>query len=234
MNFRNYLLSAMDDGDMAALGPSLTEVALLAGQVLHPAGEMIDMVYFPSSAVVSVVTPTLDGRSVESATVGFESLAGLSAALSGEPSGSRVFTQVGGGAIRLPAARLRDRALESPSLMQLLLRHMDAGICQAQQSVACNALHDAGPRLARWLLMTQDRVAGPVIPLTQEYLAIMLGVQRTTVTLVASALKRAGLIKYRRGVITILDRDGLERESCECYAVSSQRFDKLLAPNHAH
>lgn len=228
MNFRNYLLSALDPEDMAVLGPFLTETALSAGEVLHEVDQPIEAIFFPSSAVVSVVTPTRDGRSVESATIGFESVSGLPSALSGEPSSSRVFAQVAGGAIRLPAAQLRDRAFQSAPLLHLLLRHIEANISQAQQSVACNALHEAGQRLARWLLMTQDRVSGPVVPLTQEYLAIMLGVQRTTVTLVASAFKREGLIDYRRGAITILDRAGLEREACECYGLGKIRFDRLL------
>ena len=231
MNFRNYLLSAIEPEDMAALGPFLTETALSAGQLLHQDEHTVEVIYFPSSAVASVVTPTRDGRSVESATIGFESVTGLPSALSGEPSSSRIFTQVAGTAICLPASRLRERAFQSAALLQLLLRHMEANISQAQQSVACNALHEAGQRLARWLLMTQDRVSGPVVPLTQEYLAIMLGVQRTTVTLVASAFKRAGLIDYRRGAITILDRAGLEREACECYALSKTRFDRLLKQN---
>jgi CRP-like cAMP-binding protein len=223
----------MSSHDLEALSPFLTETALASGELLHEPDHAVESVYFPSSAVLSMVTMMLDGRSVESATIGFESVAGLPSALSGSKSSSRVFAQVAGAAIRVPAARLREQAFNSRPLMQLLLRHVEATISQAQQSAACNALHETGPRLARWLLMTQDRVSGQILPLTQEYLAIMLGVQRTTVTLVASAFKRAGLIDYRRGSITILDREGLERESCECYALIKARFDNLHLEPHA-
>jgi CRP-like cAMP-binding protein len=218
----------MSPGDIESLSPFLTESALSGGQVLVTPGDKVENIYFPSSAVISIVTPMLDGRSVESGTIGFESVVGLISGLSGEPSPNRVFAQIGGGAIRLPVARLRERCFASQSLMKLALSHIDATACQEQQSVACNALHDASARLARWLLMTQDRVDGSLLPLTQEYLAIMLGVQRTTVTATAVSLKKAGLINYQRGAITIADRAGLERHACECYAIGHTRFGKLL------
>lgn len=228
VNFRNYFLASMNAADLEALSPFLTETALSNGQVLATPGDRLENIYFPSSAVISIVTPMRDGRSVESGTIGFESVVGLISALSGEPSPNRIFAQIGGGAIRAPVAKLRERCFASPSLMRLALSHIDATACQEQQSVACNALHDASARLARWLLMTQDRVDGPLLPLTQEYLAIMLGVQRTTVTATAVALKKSGLINYQRGAITIADRPGLERHACECYAVGHARFGRLL------
>lgn len=228
MNFRNYFLSSVNAADLEALGPFLTETALSNGQVVLIPGDRVETIYFPSSAVFSIVTPMLDGRSVESGTIGFESVVGLISGLSGEPSPNRIFAQIGGGAIRVPVDKFRERCFASPSLMKLALSHIDATACQEQQSVACNALHDASARLARWLLMTQDRVDGPLLPLTQEYLAIMLGVQRTTVTATAVSLKKAGLISYQRGAINIADRAGLERHACECYAVGHERFGRLL------
>jgi len=228
MNFRNYLLAAISAPDLAILGPHLTEVALSLNHTLHHPGDPVTHVYFPSSAVISIVTPLLDGRSVESATVGYENDVGLIGALSGEPASARAFAQVPGSAIRLPSAKVQERAIESPRFMTLLMRHLNASTSQAQQSVACNALHDATSRLARWLLMTADRIGSAQLPLTQEYLAIMLGVQRTTVTSVAGILKNAGLIGYRRGLIQLLDREGLEALACECYAVLKSTSDRLL------
>lgn len=222
----------MSAEDLAALAPFMTETPLIGGQELFRVGDRVSDICFPSSAIISIVTPMIDGRSVESATVGFEGAAGLIAGLSGEPAASRVFAQVAGGAIKMPAAKLRARALASPTLMMLILRHIDVSMNQARQSVACNALHDLPSRLARWLLMTEDRIGGPVLPLTQEYLSMMLGVQRTTVTSAALSLKRGGQIVYVRGAITVVDRSRLEHTACECYATDRERFSRLAMAPH--
>jgi CRP-like cAMP-binding protein len=232
LKFRNYVLAALGPEDMAALGPGLEEVALAPSQPIYEPGQPVQDVYFPSSCMISVVTSMSDGRAVETSTIGFESVTGLVPVLSGEPFFNRAFVQVPGSAIRLPAEKLRERAFSSPKLLHLLMRHVEANAAQAQQGVACNALHDASARLARWLLMTQDRVDGPRLPLTQEYLAIMLGIQRTTVTLVAGALKQAGVIDYRRGLITVIDRPGLEKMACECYALLHERARRINGHDH--
>lgn len=228
MKFRNYFLSALSEADIVALNADLREVFLSPGEVLHEAGDAVDTVLFPSSAVISFVTVTEDGRGVESASVGAESVVGLLNALNGSPAFNRAFAQASGSAISISADRFREHAYSSPDMMRLIGRHLEANVVQAQQSVACNSLHEAAARLARWLLMTQDRVAGTLLPLTQEYLAVMLGVQRTTVTAAAGALKAAGLIRYRRGQIEVLDRIGLEARACECYAVVNRRQAALL------
>ena len=227
MEFRNYLLSALAKTDLLALLPSLSEISLERGKVLLEPGDPIHHVIFPSTVVISVVTLMEDGAGVESATVGPESVVALLPALASQSSRSRMFVQIAGSAMRLPAAVLRQRAAESPPLMTLLLRHVAATNFQAEQSVACNALHDAPSRLARWLLMTQDRTGGQTLPLTQDYMAIMTGVQRTTISALANQLRNAGLIKFSRGNIEITDRAGLEAYACECYHLVRDEFDGL-------
>jgi CRP-like cAMP-binding protein len=208
----------------------MREMTLPVGQVIYESGEYVDEVVFPSTAVVSVVTSMRDGRSVETATIGFESAVGLLPALSQEPAPSKIFAQIGGAAIGLPARALRERVESSPALMSLVLRFVQSNTSQAEQSVACNALHDVDARLARWLLLTDDRIGNDLVPLTQQYLSVMVGVQRTTVSAAAAELKAAGLIRYVRGRIEIIDRKGLERHACECYAVSHEAFDRLSGP----
>jgi CRP-like cAMP-binding protein len=220
----------MDSADLAVIMPSLTESPLARGKVLFECDDIPAQVYFPSSAVLSVVTVMEDGRSVESSTIGHESATPLLAVLAGQPMPHRVFTQIAGGAIRAPAAILRARATESPSFLRLLLSHIQAATQQAEQGVACNVLHDAPARLARWLLMTEDRLGAPVLPLTQEYMAVMTGVQRTTISLVANTLRSKGLIGFSRGAVEILDRPGLEQAACECYATVRSHLERLSAP----
>jgi CRP-like cAMP-binding protein len=218
MNFRNQVLSGMGSAELALLRPHLVECQLAKEKVLYEPGGPVEAVYFPSTAVTSVVTVMRDGRCIEAATVGRESLVGAIAALSGSPSHTRIFVQVAGTAYRLPAPAFRDQAYRSPMLMQRILRHFQQDAAQSEQSGACNALHTVIQRLAKWLLLSQDRIGGDIVPLTQEHLGIMLGVQRTTVTAAALSLKKAGLLKYWRGQIRVTDRAGLERASCECYA----------------
>jgi CRP-like cAMP-binding protein len=230
MKFRNLLLSSMPQVDLARLFPAMHEISLRASEPVHEVGEPVRSVIFPSSAVLSAVTIMRDGASVETATIGHEGAAGLISALSDSPSTNRVFAQIPGGAVRLPAANLRSAAMESPQLMTLLLRTAQASTAEAQQSVACNALHDAPARLARWLLLTQDRTGGSTFPLTQDYMAIMVGVQRTTISAIASDLKARGLVHYSRGLMEIRDRAGLEAASCECYEAMRARYAALGAP----
>ncbi|HEY0436420.1 MAG TPA: Crp/Fnr family transcriptional regulator [Phenylobacterium sp.] len=229
MEFRNHLLSAFEDGDIQALLPSLAEVTLDRGQVLFEPGDPPENVFFPSNAIVSVVTVMEDGSAVETSTIGRESGTPLLNALAGEPSRTRVFAQIPGAAIRMPGRALRARAAASPALSALLMRHAASITFQAEQGVACNILHEASARLARWLLMTQDRTGSRSLPLTQEYMAVMTGVQRTTISAVANQLRAAGLIRYSRGNIDITDRKGLEAAACECYRAVRAAFDDIEA-----
>jgi CRP-like cAMP-binding protein len=225
----NFLLSALKPEDLAALSPGLTEVVLEKNQVIFEPGEIPDTIYFPSGACLSIVTILADGRTVESASVGRESAVGLLEGVALQPATSRAFAQVPGSAMRLPAALYRARMAESQPLTHLTLLHARANTVQAEQGLACNTAHDVSARLARWLLMTQDRVGSKSFPLTQDYMAIMTGVQRSTVSLAASALKQRNLIDYSRGQVTILDRPALLRQACECYGIIDNQFESLRA-----
>jgi CRP-like cAMP-binding protein len=227
VRFRNFLLSALTTSDLQALMPELTEVSLVQGQILFGPGDSVGTVYFPSSAVVSITAIMGDGRSVESLTVGRESGVALLNAAGNIASQSRIFAQVAGAALRLPATALRRRMAESEAFSALLLRHFYAAAMQTQQFVACNAVHSAEQRLARWLLMTADRTGSQIFTLTQEYMAVMTGVQRTTVSTLATAFRQGGLIRYSRGMVEILDQDGLEAASCECADVAHGLFQGL-------
>jgi len=225
----NFFLSALSPEDLAALSPGLTEIVLSPGEVVFEPGAQPKSIYFPGGACISVVTIMSDGRTVENATVGRETAAGLMEAITDRPATSRAFAQIGGGAMRLSAPLFRARMLQSPALLQLTLLHLRANGVQTEQGVACNIAHEVPARLSRWLLMTHDRVGSKTFPLTQEYMAVMTGVQRSTVSLAASGLKADGLIDYSRGQVTILDRENLERRACECYGIIGSHFEDLRA-----
>ena len=227
MQFRNFLLSALRPDDAAALTPHLREISLSRSQVLFEPGQPVESVYFPSSACISITAVMEDGKLVETNTVGRESAAGLLDAVSGEPSATRCFTQIAGGAMMLPSTVYRNRMRESASLLRLTLLHLRASTRQVETAVACNVAHSADSRLARWLLMTEDRTGSSAFPLTQDYLAVMTGVQRTTVSQLAAALKKAKVIAYSRGHVVIVDRPALERHACECYAQMEAQFEAL-------
>ncbi len=206
----------------------MTFVELASGDVLYEPGDAVDWVYFPSTAVLSVITIMGDGRSVESGTVGRESVVGVLAALGSAAAFSRTVAQIPGHAIRLSSSRLRNRANESAHLRGLLLRHSLANLAQAEQSVACNALHDVRARLCRWLLMSQDRTDSDIVRLTQHYLATMVGVQRTTVTQLLADLAAEDVIRKGRGRIEILDRKRMRAGVCECYAIMQSTLERLI------
>jgi CRP-like cAMP-binding protein len=227
MYFRNFLLRTLQPADAAALTPQLREVSLRQGQSLYEPGDPVETLYFPSSACISVVTVMRDGRQVETASVGRESAAALLDAVTGRPATSRIFVQVGGSAVSLAAQAYRARLAVSAPLVGLTMRHALAVSKQAELGVGCNLAHQAEGRLARWVLMTQDRVGSEVLPLTQDYLAVMTGVQRSTISLIASALKAAGIIGYSRGLLTVVDRAALIDRACECYGVSERHFEGL-------
>jgi CRP-like cAMP-binding protein len=232
LEFRNFLLAALAPDDAAALTPHLREVSLARSQVLYEPGAAVDLIYFPSSACLSVVEVLEDGRAVETATIGRESATALLDAMLKMPVATRMFVQIAGSALTLPAAVYRGRLAESPSLTQLSHLHLRATVRQAEIAVACNISHPADARLARWLLMTEDRTGSPSFPLTQEYMAVMTGVQRTTVSALAAAMKKARLIDYQRGNITVMDQAGLRAQACECYALMEDQFKGLRRRPH--
>jgi CRP-like cAMP-binding protein len=217
LELRNHLLNSLSPNDREAFEPHLKLVSLASGDVLFEPDQPADRVYFPNTAVLSVMMVMEDGRTVETDTVGNESAVGVVAALGASLSVNRTLTQIPGTASMIPAPRLRQIAEESPGLRTLLLRHAQINLAQAHQSVACNALHGVEQRLCRWLLASQDRTDRDVVELTQQYLATMVGVQRTTITQVLRDLTAAGLIRQGRRYIEILDRKGMEARTCECY-----------------
>jgi CRP-like cAMP-binding protein len=227
----NRLLAALArraPDDAAWLQGHLTSVTLASGEVLAPAGKPILQVYFPETSVMSVINRMADGGAVEVGTVGHEGFATVEALLDGGASINETIAQIPGTALTAPVAVMLE-AVESRSEMRHLLnRYANAYLAQVAQTAACNRLHDIESRCARWLLMTHDRVGQDSFPLTQEFLAIMLGVRRAGVTVAAGALQAAGLIRYRRGGIRVLDREGLERAGCECYGVVRRHFDQVL------
>jgi CRP-like cAMP-binding protein len=218
MQFRNIFLSSMDTCDLEALSPHLRETTLFRGQALSASGDVVRSVYFPSSSAIGIAAVMSDGRAVQTATIGYENVAGLLPGLTQVACPSRMFVQIGGGSISLPADKLCAQAAASPALMGLILRFAQARAAQAEQTAACNALHSLSGKLARWILICDDRVDQPTMTLTQDDMAVMCGALRSSISVTAGEFKRDGLIQYRRGLIEILDRPRLERQACECYA----------------
>lgn len=218
----------MPAGVRASLAADLSLVELRQGDLVFEPDAPVDRAFFPVTGVLSVLTVLQDGSAVETATVGREGAVGLSAALASVRSHGRTIAQTPAAAYRAPEEVLRALAAESAPLRELIVAYGDLSLSQAQQSTACNISHDVEERFCRWLLTCDDRVRGARVELTQEFLAMMLGVQRTTVSQVASQLQAAGLIRYNRGRIDILDRPELERRSCECYDVIRRRTREFL------
>jgi CRP-like cAMP-binding protein len=224
----NRFLATLPPHDFSLLAPHLRTTGLERGAILHDVGEEIEHVYFPHTGMVSLVAVMQSGGTVETATVGRAGVIGASAGLGARRAFGRAIVQLPGSAAWLSAAQFHAAARECHAIHDLIVRYNDLLLAQVQQSVACNALHALEARLCRWLLQTHDCVDGDPIPLTQEFLGQMLGVRRTTVTLAARLLQSAGLIRYRRGHIQIVDRAALEDISCECYAVVRHNLDKAF------
>ena len=225
----NQLLRGLSAADYALIVPHLRRVTLGVGEMISDANARIRDVFFPETAVLSLILTMADGAAVEAATVGNEGVVGLSAFLGDGAMSTRCLTQIAGDAQRLPAITLLRVLAQSPALGAVLGRYTQAFINQLAQSVACNRLHTIDQRCARWLLMTHDRVGGgDSFDLTQEFLSYMLGVRREGVSGASRALQHRGIISYRRGHISVLDRRGLERAACECYGETRADFARLF------
>jgi CRP-like cAMP-binding protein len=210
----------------------LKHVSLQQGEILLEPGEPVEDIYFPQTGLISLLVLGGDGGAIETATVGREGAVGLHRGLGERRSFTRAITQIGGRFSTIRAGRFEQIANGSAPVCDLILRYTEVLLAEAQQIAACNAMHEAKARLCRWLLQCADRTGRAELPLTQEYLAQMLGIRRTTVTLLAQSMQVRGLISYRRGRILILDREGLEECACECYDIA--RHEKLAPALGVH
>ena len=227
---RNQLLSVLPADEAERLRPLLTHVTLVIGQVLHEPGTRIDDVFFMEQGVASLTADTEDNGAVEVGMTGREGMVGISVLLNPDAMATqRAFIQIPGSAWRMSAVDLRRAVEQSPVLRDRCLRYVQLLMVHTAQSAACNARHQLPERLARWLLMSHDRVDGDELPMTQEFLSLMLGVRRAGVSTAASVLQAGGLISYSRGRVTVRDRAGLEQAACECYRIVRESSDSILS-----
>lgn len=225
---QNHLLAALPPSEFDRLSPHLELVELQLGEVLCESGSYLRHVYFPTTSIVSLLYVLEDGASAEIAVVGNEGILGISLFMGGETTPNRAVVQSAGHGYRLQAQLLKNEFNRAGPMLHLLLRYTQALITQMSQTAVCNRHHSVDQQLCRWLLLSLDRLPGNKLAMTQELIANMLGVRRTGVTEAAGKLQNAGLIHYRRGHITVIDRPGLEARACECYAVVKKEFDRLL------
>ena len=226
---QNQLLAALLDEDFERLSPHLELVAMPLGDVLYESGGKLSHAYFPTTSIVSLHYLLENGGSSEIAGVGKEGVLGVSLFMGGNTTPSRAIVQTGGQGYRVPAAVLIEEFNRGGHVMRLLLRYTQALLTQMAQTAVCNRHHSVEQQLCRWLLLTLDRLPRNDLTMTQELIANMLGVRREGVTEAAGRLQGYGYISYRRGHITVLDRDGLETDVCECYAVVKKEFARLLS-----
>lgn len=227
--FQNDLLAALPAGEHERLRPHMQRVTLTMEQELHEVGGPIDQVYFVESGLVSLTANTGDNGYVEVGMTGREGLVGTSVLLNPRAVAThRALVQISGSAWRLPSTALREMVDQLPTLRDRCFRYLQVVMVQTSQSAACNARHELPERLARWLLMTHDRINTDRLPMTQEFLSYMLGVRRAGVSVVTSALQAQGLIQQSRGYLSILDRQGLEEEACNCYRLIEDNRKQIM------
>jgi CRP-like cAMP-binding protein len=225
---QNHLLAALPAGEWRRWWPQLERVDLPLGRVLYESGGTLSHVYFPTTALVSLLYVMEDGASAEIAVVGNEGIVGISLFMGGDSTPSRAVVQSAGQGFRLRAQIMKDEFNRAGPVLHLLLRYTQALITQMAQTAVCNRHHSLDQQLCRWLLLSMDRLQGNELVMTQELIANMLGVRREGVTEAALKLQKTGLIHYARGHITVLDRGGLESRSCECYSVVKKEYARLL------
>jgi CRP-like cAMP-binding protein len=225
---QNHLLDALPASDYARVASHLELIPMKLGDVLYESGAKLRYVYFPTTSIISLLYVMEDGASAEIAIVGNEGVLGISLFMGGDTTPSRAVVQSAGFAFRLRAQLLKEEFARFGPTMHLLLRYTQALITQMSQTAVCNRHHSVDQQLCRWLLLSLDRLASNELSMTQELIANMLGVRREGVTDAAGKLQKAGLIRYQRGRITVVDRPGVEARSCECYQVVKAEFDRLL------
>ena len=225
---KNHLLAALPNAESQRWLPLVESVDLPLGEVLYESGATLSHVYFPTTAIISLLYVMENGASAEIAVVGNEGIVGISLFMGGESTPSRAVVQSAGRGFRLKAQMMKEEFNRAGPVLHLLLRYTQALITQMAQTAVCNRHHSLDQQLCRWLLLSLDRLESNQLVMTQELIANMLGVRREGVTEGALKLQHAGLIQYARGHITVLDRAGLEKRSCECYAVVKKEYDRLL------
>lgn len=228
----NQLLDTLHESAYAAIAPRLHRMQLQVKTIVGERNALLDYVYFPCGAALSVLAYMADGAAIEVGTIGTEGFAGIEMLAGGDRWTETTICQIEGACLRMSAVDFREAIAGDTPLRHITQRYMLVYLRLVSQSVACNRLHTIEARFARWILMTQDRVERNEFRLTQEFVASMLGVQRPSVSLVASAFQHAGLIRYNRGQMTILNRPGLEDIACECYATIKDQFEQLLGRQH--
>src|ERR1700724_2229661 len=226
----NQLLAALGPESRRRITPHLEPVQLKLGDIVCEAGGLLKHAYFPQGGVLSLLTVLENGSAIETANIGREGAFGLFAAMYSRVSFNRCLVQLEGAMVRCPIELLQSEFKRSEHVRDLFVSYSETLLSQVQQTVACNAMHTTEEKMCRWLLMMHDRAEGEVLTYTHEFLSHMLGANRKTVTLAAQSIQTAGLISYRRGRIQVLDRPGLEKAACECYAVVKERFDAFLTP----
>jgi CRP-like cAMP-binding protein len=225
---RNRLLASLKSDEFALLARHFREVPITQGELLEERGRRVDAVFFPQSGMISLIVEMPEDETVEVGMVGSEGAIGLNAGLGSRIASVTALVQVSGISFSISASRFRSAVAESQHLQTLIVRYNEMQTGQIQQTAACNALHDVGSRLSRWLLQTSDRINSDTIPFTREFLGKMLGVRRGTVSAVAAKFEDAGLIKTHRGQIKLLDRDRLKKEACYCYDFLRKHVDRLV------
>jgi CRP-like cAMP-binding protein len=225
---KSHLIAALPDAEWKRWQPNLEPIELSLGQVLYESGGTMSHVYFPTQSIVSLLYVMENGASAEIAVVGNEGVVGISLFMGGGSTPSRAVVQSAGQGFRLKAQFIKEEFDKSGPVLHLLLRYTQALITQMSQTAVCNRHHSLDQQLCRWLLLSMDRLDGSELVMTQELIANMLGVRREGVTEGALKLQAAGLIRYARGRIKILDRKGLEKRTCECYEVVKKEYDRLL------
>jgi CRP-like cAMP-binding protein len=225
---RNKLLASLKADDLSLLSRYLREVPIEQGEVLEDRGERVDAVHFPQAGMISLIVEMPEDGSVEVGTVGREGGVGLTVGLGSRIATVSALVQVSGRSLCVPASRFRSLAAQSQQIRDMSIRYAELQTGQIQQTAACNALHDIPSRLSRWLLQTADKTEDDVIPFTREFLAKMLGAQRGTISSVAAKFEADELIRTHRGRIELLDKKGLKKRACSCYAFMSQHIDRLV------
>ena len=224
----NCLLARLPAKDLGRIEPHLEPAELPLGTVLYETGEMLSHVYFPTTAIISLLYETQSGESSEIGIAGNQGMIGLSTLLGGETTVGRALVQSAGHGLKMPVEKAQNEFGAGDTFQHLMLRYAQAFMTQISQTAVCNRLHSVSQRLCRWLLMTHDQLPGDRLKMTHDVIAHMLGVRREGVTIAAGQLQDHGMISYTRGSVSILDRAGLEKASCECYEVVAREYERLI------